>query len=275
MLIQLTNHCTMGCPHCMQESEENYQHMTEEIFTKALQFGEWSGTLLYNISGGEPTEHPEFGRFMDKLDNHLKSMSFPFPGMPGFTIESNGEWLRNASFIDIVKKVLVKEKLLALQVSSFKGLYRNYDFIQQHKKELETMSPKVKVVDGQILSMQDLGRASNSRDTFIRAAVDNNKYQVSCLNGCLLSKQTDSFRKLNECLFQHGQSCKPFVDWRGNVHWSESICCPSYGNVIKDDFDTIWQNLRKAVPCGKCRLYQNLLKSTDPKIVHSRHILGI
>ena len=275
MLIQLTNHCTMRCPHCMHESDENFQHMTEEVFMKTLQFGAWSGAWLYNISGGEPTEHPEFERFMNLLVEHLKSLSFQIPGMPAFTVESNGEWLRSTSKTNIVKDLLVQGRLLSFQISSFEGLYRNYDYIQQNKDRLQTMSPKIRVVDKGILSMQDFGRAAKSREPLIREAIKNNKYQVSCLNGCLLSKQTDNFRKLNDCLFQYGQSCKPFVDWRGNVHWSESLCCPSYGNVVKDDFEIIWQNLRKAVPCGKCSLYQNLLISTDPKIIYARHILGI
>ena len=265
----------MGCPHCMQESEENHHHMTEDIFRKALQFGAWSGAWFYNISGGEPTEHPEFERFMYLLFEHLKKISFPIPGMPACTIESNGEWLRSSEKTDIVKSLLKEDRLMALQVSSFKGLYKNYEYIQQYKYELKTMSPKIHVVDGGILSMQDLGRASKSCEVHIKEAIKNNKYQISCLNGCLLSKQTEDFKELNSCLSRHGQSCKPFIDWRGNVHWSESICCPSYGNVLKDDFQTIWQNLKKAVPCGKCSLYKNLLESTDPKIIRARQIMGI
>ena len=165
--------------------------------------------------------------------------------------------------------------MIALQVSSFKGLYKNYEYIQQQKKIIESLSPKLKIVDSGILSMQDLGRAAKSNNSDIKDAIRHNKYQVSCLNGCLLSKQTENFHELNSCLLLHGQSCKPFVDWRGNVHWSESICCPSYGNVVKDDFQTIWQNLKKAVPCGKCSLYKNLIESTNPKIIRSRQIMGI
>lgn len=39
MLIQITNHCTLGCPHCMQCASENGQHMSPEVFAKALEFG--------------------------------------------------------------------------------------------------------------------------------------------------------------------------------------------------------------------------------------------
>lgn len=39
MLIQITNHCTLECPHCMQNSTMNCNHMSEEVFRKTLEFG--------------------------------------------------------------------------------------------------------------------------------------------------------------------------------------------------------------------------------------------
>lgn len=275
MLIQITNHCTMNCPHCMQNSTENGHHMSEEVFKKTLEFGAWSGAWLYNISGGEPTEHPDFGHFMELLTKHLEDIHFPIPDLPAFTIESNGEWARSVPKTAAVKKVLKSKRLAGFQISSFKGLYKNYDFIQKYKKKIEALHPRMVVVDTGIISMQDLGRAATSQNPSIEKAITENKYHMPCLNGCLLSKQTDDIRFLSTNLFQHAQNCKPFVDWKGNVHWSESICCPSYGNVLTDDFETIWQNLREAKPCGKCRLYKKFLNSTDPKIVHARVIMGI
>lgn len=275
MLIQITNHCTMNCPHCMQNSTENGHHMSEEVFKKTLEFGKWSGAWLYNISGGEPTEHPEFGRFVEILESHLDGIKFPVPGLPAFAVESNGEWARDASKTSTVKKVLKSKRLGGFQVSSFRGLYKNYDFIQKYKKKIEALHPRMVVVDTGIISMQDLGRAATSENLSIRKAIEENEHHVSCLNGCLISKQTDDIQFLSTNLFQHAQNCKPFVDWKGDVHWSESICCPSYGNVLTDDFETVWQNLRKAKPCGRCRLYKNLQESTEPKIAMARIIMGI
>lgn len=275
MLIQITNHCTMNCPHCMQNSSENGQHMSEEVFRKTLEFGMWSGAWLYNISGGEPTEHPDFVHFIEILSAHLENIQLLTSDFPAFTIESNGEWARDASKTAAVKKVLRLKRMAGFQVSSFRGLYENYNFIQKYKKRIEALHPRMVVVDTGIISMQDLGRASTSQNPSIQKAIAENKHQVSCINGCLLSKQIYDMPWMSHVLFQNAQNCKPFVDWMGNVHWSESICCPSYGNVTTDDFETIWQNLRKAVPCGKCRLYKNLQNSTDPKIVQTRMILGI
>lgn len=275
MLIQITNHCTLGCPHCLQESSENSCHMTEETFKKALEFGRWSGCWRYNISGGEPTEHPEFEHFINILSEYIEKVNMPISEYPVFTIETNGEWARDVFKTNSIKRVLKERRLEVLQVSSFKGLYKNFDFIQKYKKKIEALSPKVRVVTCGIISMQDLGRASKSGKPFIEKAIEENKYNVSCLNGCFVSKQTDDIVSLNYSFFQGNQTCKPFIDWKGDVHWSESICCPSYGNVLIDDFDVIWDNLRKAVPCGKCRLYKKLLDSTDPKIMFARNLMGI
>lgn len=285
MLIQITNHCTLNCPHCMHSSEENGQFMSEEVFKKALLFGEYSGCLRYNISGGEPTEHPLLERFVDLLARHLDSVNVSVnpaiqrmyvemgKPIPSFTIESNGEWCRDFKKTATVKRILRERRLEVFQVCSIKGLYRNYDFIMKHKKNIEKLSRKIYVHTDGILSMQDLGRAKDSE--VAQKQVRENKYNISCLNGCLLSKQISHFPQMSQALFLHDQTCKPLIDWKGDVHWGESIFCASYGNVLTDDFDKIWESMRKAKPCGKCALYKKLLESKDEKIVVARAIMGI
>ena len=258
----------------MQNSAENGQHMSEEVFVKAVEFGIWSGAWTYNVSGGEPTEHPKLESFINLLAEKLNEVHL-FGGDPVFTIESNGEWARDVHKTNAVKRILKHKRLAGFQISSFKGLYKNYAFIQKYKSKLKALSPRMFIADEGIISMQDLGRASTTDNVFIKKSISENKHNVSCLNGCLASKQTDSIVELNMSLALMSQHCKPFVDWKGNVHWSESICCPSYGNVSTDDFETIWNNLRKAVPCGKCSLYKNLQNSNDEKIKIARRILGI
>lgn len=285
MLIQITNHCTLNCPHCMHSCEENGQFMSEEVFKKALLFGEYSGCFRYNISGGEPTEHPLFEYFIELLSNHLNSVDVSVnptvqkmyaamgKPIPSFTIESNGEWCRDFKKTAIVKKILKDSRLETFQVCSIKGLYSNYNFINKYKKNIEKLSSKIYVHTDGIISMQDLGRARDSE--VAQKQVRENKYNISCLNGCLLSKQISHFPQLSQVLFLNDQTCKPLIDWKGDVHWGESIFCSSYGNVLTDDFDKIWESMRKAKPCGKCALYKKLLNSTDEKIVVARAIMGL
>lgn len=69
MLIQITNRCYEGCPHCMQDSNYLGRDMDFATFKKTVQFGVWLGCSIFVLSGGEPTEHPlllEFCQYLDK-----------------------------------------------------------------------------------------------------------------------------------------------------------------------------------------------------------------
>ena len=68
--------------------------------------------------------------------------------------------------------------------------------------------------------------------------------------------------------------CKPFVDYKGNVHLSESHLCPSFGNVNNNYWLEIFNNLREAKPCCKCALGKKFLESQDIKIQVARNLLG-
>lgn len=272
MLIQITNHCTLGCPHCMQCSGVNNQHMNEDVFRKSLEFGAWSGAFQYNISGGEPTEHPMFKKYIAILNKHLIDNTI-VSNLPGFTIESNGEWVRSGEKVKEIKDICRMKRLMAIQVSSFPGLYKNFDFIKKYKSKIEALSNKVCVVNERIISMQDIGRAHTTDKLTIKTAIENNPYHMSCLNGCLLSKQTSDIKQLTNEFFLKNISCKPLIDWQGNVHWSESCQCPSYGNVLTDSFEEIWNKLKKAVPCGKCKGYERFMNSSNPQLILAQKII--
>lgn len=67
MLIKVTNYCSMGCSHCMEDSTVQGAHMARDVFERALDCTArldglaWREGLppLVLLSGGECTEHPE------------------------------------------------------------------------------------------------------------------------------------------------------------------------------------------------------------------------
>ena len=65
-IIEITNHCNLECPICIVQNRNNY-NMTLEEFGKILDgLVEKEGNLeTINLSGGEPTLHPEFLEFLD------------------------------------------------------------------------------------------------------------------------------------------------------------------------------------------------------------------
>ncbi len=75
MLIKVTNYCSMGCSHCMEDSTVAGKHMTEETFHKALSFTQEMEHIAWQsgappmilLSGGEATEHPDIVKFIAEV----------------------------------------------------------------------------------------------------------------------------------------------------------------------------------------------------------------
>ncbi len=65
-IIEITNHCNLECPICIVQNRHNY-NMTTEEFARILDgLVEKEGVLeTINLSGGEPTLHPQFMEFLD------------------------------------------------------------------------------------------------------------------------------------------------------------------------------------------------------------------
>lgn len=119
--------------------------------------------------------------------------------------------------------------------------------------------------------MQDLGRAKNNGQA--QKEVADNRHYMSCLNGHLLFKQVNPTRKLKGLDHQPGIMCKPCIDYKGDVHLSESCNCPSFGNVNDDYMLDIFNNLRESKPCCKCALGQKWLREKERLIVLVDYIL--
>lgn len=253
----------------MQDSVPNGGHMSLSIFEKAVQFGIYMNTLVFNISGGEPTSHPQFREMIDCM----LYMTKDFIPAPGFTIESNGEFIRDANKVSTVRDILKHDRLIAFQVCSIKGLYKNYNFIQKYKKKILAMSKKMYVHDTYLRKMVDLGRCLNNEKCMEKVKED--PYFMSCINCALVSKQVNSPKSFSIYMMSKSYSCTPLIDFLGNVHMSESRLCPSVGNVCTDDFDTIWENMRKFKPCGKCHGYKNFMESENPTIKAARRLFEL
>ena len=67
MLIQITNTCHMLCPHCMQRSDAQQRHMSMETVEQCARHAEELGVMAVMISGGEPTEHPQFKEIVKRF----------------------------------------------------------------------------------------------------------------------------------------------------------------------------------------------------------------
>ncbi|MBI3821970.1 MAG: radical SAM protein [Planctomycetes bacterium] len=72
-IIEITNYCNLECPICIVQNKHNY-HMTRAEFIATVDgLIEKEGYLdTINLSGGEPTMHPEFLDFLDIARERLE-----------------------------------------------------------------------------------------------------------------------------------------------------------------------------------------------------------
>lgn len=263
MLIQITNMCHEGCRHCLQASTPNGEHMTFDTFKNAVKFGAFLKIQTFVISGGEPTEHPQLLEFCQWLDKYLGKTN------TAFTITSNGTWYPDKK--DQIAKLASLRHYAGMQIYTNKQWYKDYDFIMSQRSDFEQMGKMF--FDTEPIFMQDLGRARSDEEA--QKCVSENPYFMSCLNGHLLARQSPFPKDFGKFAFSSMHSCKPCVDYQGNVHLSESRLCPSFGNVNTDMMLAIFQAMKQSKPCLQCRLGRKFSESTTLSICKAKAVLGI
>ncbi len=108
-IIEITNHCNLECPICIVQNRNNY-NMTKEEFGRILDgLVEKEGTLeTINLSGGEPTLHPQFLEFLD-MARAKKEIS-------RVSISTNG--LRCATDYEFCEELARKKVYVSLQLDA-------------------------------------------------------------------------------------------------------------------------------------------------------------
>lgn len=269
MLIQITNRCRMGCPHCMDASTPDGGLMDEATFGNALKLAhDCCPSVL--LSGGEPTEHPLFVDFCKRLSR----------ANTPFAIASNGMWLGDEAGEYRFEKIAKLKGFLGAQIYSNPKWYRLHEetVAKYNRNAKRWQDLKVFLDTSEIRNMLDIGRAV-SCDAAKKEA-DESRYHCSCLVAHLTAVQLGHLEKevqmgrLMYLLVGQGHFCTPMVDWRGEFHASESWLCQSFGNVNRDDRYVLFDNLMKGRPCGKCVGCKRYLTEQEPKMVAARRLLG-
>lgn len=254
MLIQITNTCQMGCPHCMQRSTPKAQHMSMEVVDMCVQHARGIGAQAIMISGGEPTEHPQFKEIVKKF------LKFPI-----VCIISDGEWIEDVEKVKTMRW-LMSNKNVTLQITNIKGIYPR----EVNLRKIRAIFPNVAIEkDG--VYMMPLGRATEHEEFMEQAR--KHPYTTSCFSSALTSVQLPYQLAVAQMQIM-GKFCHPLVDWQGGLHWSESWLCPTFAH-ISEPFSDIARKAHAWKPCGKCEGYKKLLEKTDEKYVKAKSILGI
>lgn len=108
-IIEITNHCNMSCPICLAGNHNN-RHMPIKKFEKIINnLLRAEGALdIINLSGGEPTMHPELFEIIDAARR---------PEILNVSISTNGRiFLRDS---DLLQKLIDRDVFISLQFDGF------------------------------------------------------------------------------------------------------------------------------------------------------------
>jgi len=255
MLIMLTSRCHMGCKHCMQEATARGRHMTRETFDGVLAFVREAGPWVVNVTGGEPTEHPEWAEWTREL-LRIKSIKV-------LSILTNGAWIEDKEQrLRMARLVRESKGRVKVQVYSNPLYYPDHEWTVEHEQQFRSIGCTPDFYSP--IFMQDLGRA---RKNCQRETAESD-HVPSCINSHLLAVQARSMHQFLMMAVQAAKFCRPLIDPDGAIHMSESWLCPAVAHV-GDGCDEAFRKMRQSRPCRGCRLYKNFeaLHPTEMKVL--------
>lgn len=248
MLISITEKCRMGCSHCIDDARsDSNKFMDRETFEKAIDFNlKYDNSIT--ITGGEPTEHPQFWEYMDYISHKIESKN-------NFVVSilTNG---MNLSDADIPKiEQLNKMGHFLFQVSSIKPYYPIAIDLNQKVFHL----PNV-FISSKLEILQPMGRAKTLKKSSITAKAPN------CFNTRSVMRGQKDFHKSIIYLRSIGRFCCPQISYDGHIKVGESTLCPAVAHINDSEKEII-----SKICAFKCDGCKELLQGLPPLY---RHAIG-
>jgi hypothetical protein len=233
----------MGCKHCMQDASPKGKHMTDETFDQVTDFCMEAGPVVVNVTGGEPTEHPNWVDYVKTL--------YMLPSVKMVMILTNGAWIDDdGQRLAMAKLIRMGKGRIGVQVYSNPKYYPDHEWTVEHAARFRSIGIKPDFESP--IFMQDLGRARKNCQEEVRES----DHVPSCINSHLAAMQTRSFHDFFMACLQAAKFCRPLIDPDGNIHMSESWLCPAVAHV-SDGATEAFRKMRASRPCGGCQLYKN------------------
>ncbi len=222
MLVKITTKCQMGCSHCMEDALPEGECMSMDILEKTLTFIEkcYDGVKIIMLSGGEPTEHPDILKIIERLKDW------------------NVVLLSNGMFLSTPLKTPILDSGIAIQI------YNDPRYYPIRIKPIQ--HPRVLFAD-EINLLSPFGRAKGMKSE---------RMGPLCFNLRSCVRATRSFKEGLMAVRSRMKMCIPSVDVSGNICAGESRFCHKIGTV-ESSFGVLANNLL-AMKCNKCGLEDNL-----------------
>lgn len=213
----------MWCTHCMNANTPNNVHMDFDTFKKAVEFQKKYGGIMMLLTGGEPTEHPEFKRFLEYAIENT---------MAYITIATNGTWMpQNYDYICYLNDAY-RHRLL-WQVSADKRYYPYPVDLSLPVFQVDNV-----VCSDTIGPIYPMGRAKeNGLGAFNKAS--------KCFNIRAITRQVSPVCGLShiiDMMNMRGYFCTPHIATDGTIKLGESDLCPSCSHIDKTE-DVIKQDI--------------------------------
>lgn len=230
MILKITRKCDMKCSHCLEDATPDGKHMSLDTFNKALEFIKNTNPFLVIVSGGEPTNHPNFFEIIDSL---IKER-----GKENLIIASNGLFLYNEN---------LKNRILSLGVK-----IQITNDLRYYPMAIPEIEHKNVYMENRITAMYPQGRAiENNYPT-------TNKTAPNCFNlrSVCCNSSTNSLSEAIKFLELKGKFCTPSIGINGEILLGESSLCNSIGFVT--DNESYLLEKVKIFKCNKCKMENNL-----------------
>ena len=230
MLLCITEKCSMGCSHCMDNATVNGKHMSLETLENALNFI-IKNNIYHSIivTGGEPTEHPAFPFFMGYIIGELAKRDL----ISMITVTTNGFWLlENEENIKCAKQMIngSKNVHVQFQVSTDTRFYpKKLDITKRIWRENGFV-----LCNDCVEQVYPMGRAKTNNIPWQAKA-------SKCFNIRALAKQlpNPTIESIIMTLAIKMKFCTPMIRIDGGISLGESILCPVCASIYDKEEDII------------------------------------
>lgn len=235
MLVKLTNHCLMGCSHCMEDSTGRGEHMSLDTFQQVIRFtlniesvAQAAGYRAMLLSGGECTDNPNF----------LKMLSMVEDAGLAPVIITHGLWINGP----LHKHILRPNRQVFIQVTNDAAFYP--------RKPPMIDDPRVAYVD-KLTQIVHLGRAADKAFPLPGKRAPTS-FNFRSLVRSLGIRPAIARIRLN-AMAGKGGHCAPSVSHEGHFMAGETRNCFKLGTVW-DAPEALEQAVLSMGTCNRCGL---------------------
>ena len=245
MMIHITEACSMNCAHCMSDCKPSGKHMSVNTLKQVIHWLQLNTECQHTvISGGEPTEHPQFIEMMNTLFTEFDKTE----QQKIVTITTNGFWCLDH---------IAEAKEIAKGSKTVKVFWQVSTDSRYYPKELP-VHKKLWREEGFCLCTQCCDRIYPQG----RALVNNIPWEAKaskCFNVRAIARQLKkpTISDIVEMLWDRHYTCTPSINILGGIKLGESLLCPQIATIY-DDEETIIKAILEC-KCNRCSMITNQL----------------